>query len=342
MTAEILQRLYVWDEPQNQSEIARDFEVEKSTISRLLAEARDQNLFSVKLNLPRIRELESELNRAYGIETVVEPIFQPPSKKKWARFNSLLAEAAARFLEGPDSPIESAKKIGLGCGATMRELVNSLTPGRFGKMSFSQLTVETLVDKIIDQSPFTIVSTIYGKWREGSSCYSLQPLPGTIRNKNGTYTAAYKKHRQRMIEEALKLDVAILGIGLCRVNAQDRFAAICKEAGIAQNDLKKWKAVGEVLNCPFDKDGKSLMEKGPSKLSQVVDSVGLDCLRGLIKEGKKVVAVAGGSQKVRVIQVALETGLVNCLVTDHDTAESLLQKKRGKDYSLSSMPMYLG
>ena len=324
LAAEIVQRLFIDPEPQTQTEIAEELGIEKSTVSRLVAEARKEGLYSIHLNLPRDRSLELELNRLYHIDAVVEPIIQPRSPFGWPVFTRLLAETAARHLEEQTvSLLHSGQRIGIGCGATMRDLVTALTPHRFSGISLSQLTVETEYERNIDQSPFTIVSTLFGKWRGDSKVFAIQPLPGTLRTENGDIHPAYESIEKEIKEIARSLDVAILGIGLCDPKRHDSFAEILSDPMVDTKRLMQHKPVGEILNRPFDEEGTDLTEKA-TNLNRLVDSIGLETLRDLVGARKKVVAVAGGSAKIRAIRVVLQAGLVNYLITDVTTAEKLL------------------
>ena len=325
LAAEIIQRLYIAPKPQTQTAIARELGIEKSTVSRLAAEARRAKIYSVHLNLPRNRSLELELSRLYRIDSVVEPILQPPGEIGWPVFTRTLTEAAARHLEESLLP-PSGLKIGIGSGATMRDLVTALTPYRVSKVRVSQLTVETQCEWKIDQSPFTIVGILYGKWGEGSSVFGVQPLPDTLRMKNGRLHPAYEQKRKKMFDLARDLDVGIIGIGLCDPKRKDRFARLLSDPMVDTENLLKSKPVGEILNRPFDERGTDLTPEAVN-LNRLVDSVGFEMLEDMVKNRKKVIAVAGGSAKVKAIRVVLEAGLVNYLITDVRTAEQLIEQK---------------
>ena len=314
-------------EGRNLTAVASELGLQKSTASRLMKEARTIDAYSIHLHLPRDEQLELDLSRRYSVDAVVVPIATPrmrPGAKEG--FTRLLGEAAAWYLEGPQTPLVSGQKVGISCGATIREIVHALTPGRFERLGLVQLTVETETGAGIDQSPFTLVSALYGKWRTGSDVYAIQPLPKTMKSGNH-FSKAYEQCRKEVMDRVANLDVAILGISRGGRNGEDSFSQILHKAGVNLDVYKKLRAIGEIANRPYDTGGVDLFARVEG-LDRHVDGVELEVLRDLVKKNKKVIAVAGGSQKVDAIETALRTRMVNCLVTDIGTAEELLTTGR--------------
>ena len=81
-----------------------------------------------------------------------------------------------------------------------------------------------------------------------------------------------------------------------------------------------------MLNRPFDKDGRDLFDRITEDypaLRKITQAPPLSLLQELVRNNKRVVAVAGGEKKTAAIRVALEQHWINHLVTDVDTAEEL-------------------
>lgn len=329
LAAEIVQRLYFDPDMPTQSKLADEFQIEKSTVSRLLSYAREEGIFSIQLNLPRHEALELELERAFGITAIVFPINPPRSEAGPLVFTQLLAQSAASYLEGPSSPIRTdapSQRIGISCGATIRDLIASLSSGRFHNLVFSQLTVETETSGNIDQSPFTLVASLYGKWRKGSTVFAVQPMPGSLNDGEGKQTTLYAPHFHRIRESARNLDLAILGVGDFNPEGDGSFPEILHKPDIDLKALNKLRPIGEIVNRPFNQDGEDLFHL-VNNLAKYVHGIELEDLRGLVKQGKHVIAIAGGPKKVDAIRVALRTKLVNHLITDSATAEGICASK---------------
>ena len=205
----------------------------------------------------------------------------------------------------------------------MRDLLVGMTPGRFEKLKLSQLTVETNCDDHIDQSPFALVSLLYAKWRKGSTAHAIQPLPEELCGEKSVFTAHYESRRAEIVRRAELLDVAIVGIGACKVGENSgSFGAALGKHGYTKKKLDALGVVGELCNRPFDKFSDEVSEVF-EKIKEDVDGVELSLLRTLVTKNKRVIAVACGRNKVDAIRVALEHRLVNYLITDRETAEAL-------------------
>lgn len=315
----VAQRVLVLDHHQGQ--VAEDLGMTNSSISRLLSVAKDERLYSVQMNLPRLEELEIRLGQRYGVEAIVAPVMPPLYESEKPIFTRLLGEAAARYLEGSQTPLKPGQTVGISCGATVRDTVLALSPDRFKNMTLFQLTVETECKGNIDQSPFTLVSILLGKWRSSTTkTEAIHPFPGTLfvkREEEWKITNQYEPIRDRMIDAANSMDIAIIGISNARSGS---FAEILKKDTIKEKKVRK--RIGEIMNRPYDADGKDLFDEIPEIL-EYVDAIALSVLKERVAAGRKVIAVAGGKQKVEPIRVALESRFLSHLITDMKTAEDL-------------------
>jgi len=81
--------------------------------------------------------------------------------------------------------------------------------------------------------------------------------------------------------------------------------------------------------APIYEDGEPLLEVAEGDLKDLarrVVGVSLSRLREMAKtEGKWVIAVAGGEEKVEAIRAALKGGYFNVLITDSFVAHELLK-----------------
>ena len=333
--AYVAQLYFAAESPLTQTQIAASLDVNKSTISRLIRYALESGIADVAFELPREQHLEVRLTQKYGlIDAVVVPIAEVSRKEQGWHFRKQLAQAGARHLDTPGSPIRENQCVGIGCGKTIRDLIMALRRRRLPGMSISQLTVEVETQGYIDCAPFSLACMLLAGWRDESNgeggtskAYAVHPLPGTLR-KGSALTKEYKPHYDEMMSQARDLDVAILGIGsLGRGAESGTYYQILKNHGITRAQLSKANAVGEICNRPYDAMGRDVASKIKGLL-EIVDGVELSLLQHLTRRQCKVIAVAGGPPKVRAIRIALENHFINYLITDTATAAKLCGKEK--------------
>lgn len=121
---------------------------------------------------------------------------------------------------------------------------------------------------------------------------------------------------QRGVAEAFHLaamaDLLLVGIGTAEPHAQLVSSRMVEPSEIAE--VKARGGMGEILGHFFDEQGQSI----ETSLTQRTLSLGLEQLRG-----RKIVAIAGGSDKTCAIRSVLMSGLLGGLITDERTAHAL-------------------
>jgi len=119
------------------------------------------------------------------------------------------------------------------------------------------------------------------------------------------------------LERGAAAKLAFMGIGAPR-----RDSILMGQGTIVQwpelLELQQRGAVGDINLRYFDGQGRLI----PSELNDRVVGLTLDQIRGV----DTVVGVAGGKAKLKAIQGALQGKLIDVLVTDHKTAEMLVEE----------------
>ncbi len=327
------QMYYAHDRP-TQQKIARELKVDKATVSRLLKHARDKGLVEISFRLPRDKALELELLRKYGLQNAAVFPVLPPTKDIYPAYRSALAQSAARYLENESELLSSGQHVGISCGSTLKELIESLTPHKYDKMRLTQLTVETESSWHLDCAPFTLVGMACGKWvldrapdpeghsKEEPPAYAVQPMPGTLRTL-ADWSASYKTCREIILRRAASLDVALLGVGHLEDKSESgTYFRMMVRRGIKLKNFLSLGVIGEICNRVFDAQGRDVSDQVP-RLNEFVDGLEIDRLQSLATSGRRVIAIAGGMRKAKAIHVALKTRMVNNLITDVDAAQRL-------------------
>ncbi len=125
-------------------------------------------------------------------------------------------------------------------------------------------------------------------------------------------------HVRRAFDLFSQITVAFVGIG-----APTPDSVLMRDGTILTrqevNNLIHKGMVGDIALRFFDVNGQPVS----SEVDQRVIGISLDQLRKV----RRVVGVAGGPEKVTVLRGALRGELINVLITDHVTANRLLEKE---------------
>lgn len=128
--------------------------------------------------------------------------------------------------------------------------------------------------------------------------------------------------RQPEIRETLawfgRLDLAIIGIG-AYVEGQQPRSSLLQAGVLSERDVEAMRragAIGDIGLLPFDREGRFV---APELMDRAI-GISADELRGV----PCVVAVAGGAEKAEAIAAALQTGIIDVLVTDDTAADQLV------------------
>jgi DNA-binding transcriptional regulator LsrR (DeoR family) len=153
-----------------------------------------------------------------------------------------------------------------------------------------------------------------------AACASLQWASGVAtagssrisRKPEGFYA---DNHVQKVLEERCRANMAIMGIGAPR---QD--SILVREGEIVQwlelEALQLKGAVGDINLRYFDERGVPV----ESDLDNRVVGLSLAEIRNI----NQVIGIAGGATKIKAIHGALNGKLIDVLVTDQQTAQSIL------------------
>ena len=109
----------------------------------------------------------------------------------------------------------------------------------------------------------------------------------------------------------------VVGIGITEHDASMVSTGIIEHAEI--DAIRSLGGIGEVLGHFFDDDGRPI----ETEATQRILTLPLERLRN-----RRMVAIAGGTVKVRAINAVLESGLLAGLIIDERTARALAEMTR--------------
>jgi deoxyribonucleoside regulator len=289
----------------SQIEIARDLNLDPSTISRYLKRARDEGIVKIEIVAPRRANVEMAraLTRELGIGRVLVAELRDEDDDPL----TAAASVAARFTS---DQLRRGTRIGIAWGETLAAVVRHLD-----SEGVEALHVAQLAGGLADAQPgiqgHELARQITEIFPMSRATYLHAPSivdSAAIRN-------AFVADRsvQAALAVAARSEVALVGIG-----NMDPEATLLKTShilGAERDALLAHGAVGSMNARFYDAKGQPVGH--------------LDCRTVAIEWSDlaaipTVIAVAAGERKADAIRGSTQTGCVDVLVTDERTAKVLL------------------
>lgn len=299
---EVATRFY--NRGQTQAEIAREMEIDPSTVSRSLKRARDEGI--VRIEICRPRRLHVDLGRDLAARYLLRRAVVVADDDDDVR--SAMASTAADYLAGL---LTNGTRLGLAFGRMPAAVIRSLPAGAVSNLDISVLLggFRTAGAGIQGHELARHVASLYPDSRIH---YLHAPLlvddPGIRRAmlRDSSIKAALKS--------AAKSELALVGIGALADSAPlVRYGHLSNED---RQRLLQSGAVGDLCARFFTASGQPVLD---------IDDRLLAIERAELAKIPTVVAVAAGPEKYDAIRGALRTGCVHVLVTDEMTAQELLK-----------------
>lgn len=290
----------------NQEEIAQKLGVSRQTAQRLVSLSVSEGLIKVRLDHPiaRCMELAAALRSRYALDLVEVVPSDPQSRSTTTGIAEAAAAEIERRLRASD-PIVMA----IGTGRTLKAAIDQLTPMECPQHKIVSLTGSIAPDG--SAAYYNVIFDIAGLVKARSFPMPLPVIASSAAERD-------LLRGQPMIHETIALaaraDVTFVGIGDLGPDAPLYLDGFITEAELKA--LQKAGAVAEIVGWAYDADGRLI----DGLTNDRVVSAALPS-----RETALVVALAKGQKKLPGIRAALNRRLVNGLLTDELTAESLLR-----------------
>ena len=296
-----------YEEQLTQAEIGKRLATSRSTVSRLLRDARARGVVQITIHHPWARNsrLEARLRATFGLRDarVLRAGERPPEVVLDG-----VGALAARYLQGV---IRDGMVLGVSYGRTIAATIGHLTPNRP-----LDLVVVQLLGALGSDNPLIEGANLA---RDLAAKYGA-----TYRYLYAPLVVEEARTRDRFVQEPLvqnvlavgrQADIALVGIGVLG----DEAPSLIYRGYLGASDVARLRGLGGVGNmCAqfFDADGVLL----DTDLNRRSISIGLDGLEGI----GLVVAAASGLQKAPAILGALRGGHVDVLISDDEAIEAVL------------------
>ncbi|MBF8983869.1 sugar-binding transcriptional regulator [Lutibacter sp. B2] len=285
-----------------QKEIAEHLGISRMKVVKLLNQSKNDGIVKFKIN--HDAKACISLERALIEKFHLDDIFIVPSTPD--NVNDNIAKGAAQYIE---EKVESNTFINIGYGDTISRTINHLIYSL--EKPISLVTLSGGVSYYIS----SIVSDAHKK-ASTSITPNIHILPAPLLASSEEIANIFLNEEcvKSIMNMSELASMSIVGIGCVSDSATIFKYNIANDSDRIL--LKMQGAVGDILSQFYDKNGKIIQ----SDLHKKLISIKLDTL----KSSSKTIGVAGGKEKVQAIYSALAGGYLNVLITDEDTASSLL------------------
>jgi deoxyribonucleoside regulator len=300
----VVARLY-YEERKTQEEISRQFQVSRSTVSRLLHEAVQKNIVTIKLNYPwqRDQDLERRLVERFSLKQA--RVLDDCGKDKETVMRGVGA-LAARIVE---DKLSDGDIVGVSYGRSVASAVGTLAPHRQVRITAVSLLGALGVENTeIDGTELVRkFAFIYG------GDYRYIPGPLLVKDERTRNALVQLPQIAETLAMARRARWTLVGVGAI-VKPGLIWSGYLDRTDL--NRIKAQGAVGHMCGQFFTAHGKVLSEE----INRCTIGLGLKSLATM----PGVIAIASGSEKAMSILGALRGKYMSILVTDRSAADAIL------------------
>ncbi|WP_058235270.1 sugar-binding transcriptional regulator [Devriesea agamarum] len=304
-------RLY-YDQGRSQAEIARELDVSRSNVSRILSQARERGIVEITIHdpdAPAVRDgaLERALRSRFNLR---EPVVVAPGPRE--KPLDVVARTSADLLYERARKVRS---IGISWGHTLQDVVSHLRPLRRPSAPVVIPLVGGLSALDTLEGGDSVAQRLAD--RLGTRAERVY-APAVVESARACETFLQERSIRTVLRQAAAVDLAMVGIGSHGMHSSPH---LLQGMNLSQDEYAKFlaqKPVGDMCGQFFDALGKPL---GPPTSQRIV-GVTLDQLKSI----KQVIGVAAGLEKAGGVIGALRSGIINMLVVDTSLAEAVLAR----------------
>ena len=299
-------RLY-YEQNMTQAEIGRQLQTSRSTVSRLLQQARDSGIVRIIINYPWKQDdtLEAALCERFHLR---EAYVLRNMDRPWGEVLKGAGLLAARYLSGI---VRNDMVLGVSYGRSVAATVQQLEHGRKVEMTVVQVLGSLGTGNPLTEGPDLVrqLANVY------DATYRYLPAPMIVEDTHTRDLLVQEPYVNETLQMGRRSDAILLGIGTGEAEASGAIwtgyisrkerAFVKSRGGIGHMCAQYFDAAGQVLDI---------------ELNRRVISIGIEALRNI----ETVIAVATSKEKARAILGALRGKYIDVLVTDDLAAMEVL------------------
>lgn len=296
---------------QNQQQIADRLEVSRSSVSRMIKEARDLGIVEIRIHKPINRDfaLEQALLERFGLQDAYVLLTGAEKRENEALYG--VGRLAAGYLQRVIAGMAAHTCIGIAWGTGVYAAANALQEDRARRIDVVQILGSVgAADPLIDGPDLARMVAA----KLGGRHYDLH-APVLVEQPALRAMLAEEHSVREGLQRARSVALALTGIG----TVQEEAASFLRAGHLSPADLAHLRSlgiVGETCGRFFDAQGRY----AGFAINERVVGIGLDDLQRI----PRVIAVARGLPKAASILGALRGRYLTVLATDDLTARAVL------------------
>lgn len=295
-----------YEENLSQAEIAKQLKLSRVKVSRLLKEAREENIVKISIDRSYLyNDLEQSLKNIYGLKSV---------KIIGGRSDNIFYKATSKFI------LENIEQnITIGWGKTLRNIINQIDTHQLSDLLITPMIGGQSYDQA-DLHASNIANDLARKLKARSLSLNAPAIADTLEEAN-----IYKNNSmvRRVIQASETSEMAIFSLG----NPMLKESSIHRMNYFPENDitlLEDEHVVCDIASLVFfDKKGS---EKG-IKISN--RSVGLT--RQQLEDIPNKLCVVKEIEKIDALVAALNAKIINTLIISSELASALVKSTHNNE-----------
>jgi DNA-binding transcriptional regulator LsrR (DeoR family) len=295
-----------------QQQIADRFGLSRPKVSRLLKKGRDHGVISISILPPPdgMADLERKLERRFSLlEAVVVRVSDPTDHPTVVReLGPAAAECLIRCISGEEV-------IATAWGTSILATSNALSYRSWPGVTVVQLLGGLGPSDTLEHS----AELTQHLARKLGAKVRLMPAPGIVASREMAESLKADAQIAAVLQLAARADVALVGLGV-----PNPYSMVVRSGIILSKEdldhLQGLGAVGDIALRYMDRDGNSI----DLDINERIIGLTIEQIRKI----PRVIGVAGGVNKHKMIRAALHGNILNVLVTDLSTATALLADER--------------
>lgn len=305
LVVQVAEKYYM--EQLTQSQIAEQFGVSRSTISRLLSRAREEGIVRIQIVRPQVRqpELEASLRRTFHLSEAI--VISLP--KRFVEDDELRRWVGIQAAQFVDPMIQPRMTVGIGRGRTLAELAYGLS-----KLAIRRdLTLVQLLGDIgIRYSPTrsTEITRLLSESYGGEGYYLN--APALVADAHLGQALMRSPNIEQVSKFYDSLDFAMAGVGSLH-NSPLVLGGLLNEAEIQQ--LARAGAVGDICGHFYNIEGELV--------DHAYAGVAIGISWQQLHNCRRLLVIATGEDKAAPLLGLLRIRMIDVLVTDEYTARRL-------------------
>ena len=298
-----------YEQEMTQAQIARELGIYRTTISRLIKRGREQGIVTIAINYEHNESLrrEQRLKQKYNLkEAVVITCNSAREEEHLALMGSQGAQLLERLLEPGDI-------IGFSWGRAVRAMVEGLSPASQPRQLICVPIVGGPSGKL--ESRYHVNTLTYSAAAKLKGESHLADFPALLDNaliRNGIMQS---RHFKTISAYWDNLDIALVGIGSPAIRDGANWHAFYGSE--ERDEMHASQVAGDICSRFYDIHGATI--------NTVMNEKTLSIETEKLKRARYSIGIALGKEKYNGILGALRGNYINCLVTNSETADLLLQ-----------------